>query len=775
MKYLYNQLNMKQILLTAMALGLTLAAFAQPQLTKDNIEEVLKAMTLEEKATLLVGGARAAIVNGVTSGIAAEVPGAAGNTRPIERLGIPGTVLADGPAGLRINPTRQGDSRTYYCTGFPVGTLLASSWDLDMVEEMTRAMGNEVLEYGVDVLLAPGMNIHRNPLCGRNFEYFSEDPLLSGKMAAAYVRGIQSNGVGTSIKHYMANNQETNRNENDARISQRALREIYLKNFEIAVKESDPWTVMSSYNQMNGEYTQQKFDLLTTVLREEWGFRGIVMTDWGNKAGTVKSAKAGNDLMEPGNQNEIDRIIAGVKDGTISQEELDRNVRNMLNYIVRTPHFRGYAYSNAPDLKAHAAVARKAAAESIVLLRNEKETLPLKGDEKVALYGVTSVDFVAGGTGSGNVNKAYVVNMEEAMEAAGFTLDKALKNFYREHKAYNLATRELTAGNGWSTWGGTKLAETPIPAAAIQAEAKANDVAVVVLGRNAGEGADRHQMNDFELTNTERELLQNVSTSFRAQGKRVVVVLNIGGVIETASWKGLADAIVLPWSPGQEGANAVADVLTGKVNPSGKLPMTFPVNFMDHLSSANFPYDYNGQQGGFGWGRRAPRKDVDYTDYAEGIWVGYRHFQTHGVEVSYPFGYGLTYSYFVYSDPKVKATADGFEASVTVTNQGRMAGKEVVQVYVHAPEGGLEKPDQELKAFAKTRLLAPGESQTLTFKVDAYSLASFNEAASAWETAAGVYTVNFGSHIQDLRRSASFKLKAPKSWPVHNVLAPVTE
>ncbi|MBO6062920.1 MAG: glycoside hydrolase family 3 protein, partial [Bacteroidales bacterium] len=503
---------------------------------------------------------------------------------PIERLGIPGTVLADGPAGLRIQPTRQGDSNTYYCTGFPVGTLLASSWDIALVEDVTKAMGNEVLEYGVDVLLAPGMNIHRNPLCGRNFEYFSEDPILSGKMAAAYVRGIQSNGVGTSIKHYMANNQETNRNENDARISQRALREIYLKNFEIAVKESDPWTVMSSYNQMNGEYTQQKFDLLTTVLRDEWGFKGIVMTDWGNKAGTVKSAKAGNDLMEPGNQNEIDRIIAGVQDGSISQAELDRNVRNMLNYIVRTPRFNGYKFSNKPDLKAHAAVARKAAGEAIVLLRNENEALPLKGNEKVALYGISAIDFVAGGTGSGDVNKAYVVNMEDAMKTAGFTLDQTLADYYKAFAAYDKAQTALSGANfGW--FSRRKLAEIAIPTAAIENEAKANDVAVVVLGRNAGEGADRRQIDDFELTTVERELLRDVSTAYHAAGKKVVVVLNIGGVIETASWKNMVDAIVLPWSPGQEGANAVADVLTGKVNPSGKLPMTFPVNFMDHPSS----------------------------------------------------------------------------------------------------------------------------------------------------------------------------------------------
>ena len=386
---------MKKIFLIAAAGMMTLSALAQPQLRKDNIDEVIKAMTLEEKATLLVGGARAVIVDGVPTGTAAKVPGAAGNTRPIERLGIPGTVLADGPAGLRISPTRQNDKNTYYATGFPVGTLLASSWDVDLVTNVTKAMGEEVHEYGVDVLLAPGMNIHRNPLCGRNFEYFSEDPVLSGKMAAAYVNGIQSNDVGVSIKHYAVNNQETNRNEDNARVSERALREIYLKNFEIAVKESAPWTVMSSYNKLNGEYTQQKHDLLTGILRDEWGYKGIVMTDWGNKAGTVKSAWAGNDLMEPGNQNEIDRIVAGVKDGSLKIEDVDRNVRNMLNYIVKTPSFKNYKYSNKPDLKGHAEVARKAAAEAMVLLRNENNTLPIKDAKKVALYGITALDFVA--------------------------------------------------------------------------------------------------------------------------------------------------------------------------------------------------------------------------------------------------------------------------------------------------------------------------------------------------------------------------------------------
>ena len=759
---------MKKSFIIAALLLTGVSALAQPQLRKDNIDEVLAAMTLEEKATLLVGGARAQIVNGVTSGVAAQVPGAAGNTRPIERLGIPGTVLADGPAGLRIQPTRQGTSQTFYCTGFPVGTLLASSWDTALVEQVTTAMGEEVHEYGVDVLLAPGMNIHRNPLCGRNFEYFSEDPLLSGKMAAAYVRGIQSNGVGTSIKHYMANNQETNRNENDARISQRALREIYLKNFEIAVKESDPWTVMSSYNQLNGEYTQQKKDLLTTILRDEWGYKGIVMTDWGSKAGTVKSAWSGNDLMEPGNETEIQRIVAAVKDGSLDIKDVDRNVRNMLNYIVKTPSFAKYKYSNKPDLKAHAQVARQAAGESIVLLRNE-DVLPLKGDEKLALYGISALDFVAGGTGSGDVNKAYVVNMEEAMVNAGFQLDKTLSDYYKAYIAYDKAQTSLS-GTVFSWFMSRKLAEIAIPAAAIANEAKANDVAVVVLGRNAGEGADRKQIDDFELTSVERELLRDVSTAYHAVGKKVVVVLNIGGVIETNSWKNLVDAIVLPWSPGQEGANAVADVLTGKVNPSGKLPMTFPVNFMDHPSSANFPYNYQqAQNTGWGWGQRQPQKDVDYTNYEEGIYVGYRFFSTAKVDVSYPFGFGLSYTSFAYSKPVVKATANGFEASITVTNTGKVAGKEVVELYVTAPEAGLAKPACELKAFAKTRELKPGESQTLKMVVDNYGIASFNDANSAWEAPAGTYKVCFGASVADIRATADYKLKKAQSWKVNDL------
>lgn len=751
------------------------AATAQPKLSSTNIDEIVKAMTLEEKATLCVGGARAAMVEGVTSGLVSEVPGAAGNTRPIARLGVPMTILADGPAGLRISPTRQGQTGTFYCTGFPVGTLLASSWDVDLVEKVTTAMGNEVLEYGVDVLLAPGVNIHRSPLNGRNFEYFSEDPVLSGNMGAAYVNGIQSNGVGTSIKHYAANNQETNRNENDAVISARALREIYLKNFEIAIKKSDPWTVMSSYNKLNGEYTQQSHDLLTKVLREDWGYKGIVMTDWGNKAGTAKAVHAQNDLMEPGNQSEIDRIVAAVKDGSLSEADLDRNVHNMLTYIVKTPHFKQYKFSEKPDLKAHAQVARDAAAESIVLLRNENGTLPMSSDQKVALYGIGSIDFVAGGTGSGNVNKAYVVNMVDGLKNAGFKLDEDLMNYYETYMAYDKAkTKVGQASNagGFMFFGSPKYNEIEVPAAGITNQAKNDDVAIIVIGRNAGEGADRKFVDDFELTTIERELISNVSREFHMAGKKVVAVLNVGGVIETSSWKHLVDAIVLPWSPGQEGANAIADILTGKVNPSGKLPMTFPVSFLDHPSSANFPSNYtrgnNNQMMMWGGNNRpAPKqKDVDYTNYEEGIWVGYRYFETAGLEVSYPFGFGLSYTSFAYSSPVVKAGKDGFTATITVKNTGKVAGKESVQLYVAAPAGGLVKPAMELKSFGKTKLLQPGESQTLTFKVSAYELASFNQDANRWETAAGSYSVKFGASIKDIRATSSYKQAKAQTWAV---------
>ena len=772
---------MKKTLLSLGAVLCTLAAVAQPKLSKDNVDEVLKAMTLEEKATLLVGSGWGSMIAGsLTASDEVLVSGAAGTTRAIPRLGIPQTVLADGPAGIRINPPRPGTSQTFYATGFPVGTVLASTWNTALVQELTTAMGEEVKEYGADVLLAPGMDLHRNPLCGRNFEYFSEDPLLTGKMAAAYVNGIQSNGVGVSSKHFAANDQETNRNENDARVNPRALRELVLKGFEIMVKESDPWTIMSSYNKLNGEYTQQKYDLLTTILRDEWGFKGIVMTDWGNKAGTVKAVHAGNDLMEPGMDNEIERIVAAVKDGSLAIEDVDRNVRNMLNYIVKTPRFQGYKYSNKPDLEAHGKLVRKAAAEGLVLLENNG-VLPVKGPKKVALYGVGSYDFIAGGTGSGNVNKAYVRNIAEGLRVNGFEVNEGLENWYKQYIA--LQKTELannSGGNGGILLGDPVISEMEVPRAYIERLQPQTDIAVLTISRNAGEGGDRKALDgDWTLTGSERQMLQNLADVYHAAGKQVIVVLNIGGVIETASWKQIPDAILLAWTPGQEGGYTVADVISGASYPSGKLPMTFPVNYLDVPSSFNFPYNYSGQQAAnpmasiFGGGQRRLVKDVDYTEYKEGIWVGYRYFQTVGKNVSYPFGYGLGYTTFSYSKPVVKVAKDGtVTASITVTNTGSAAGKESVQLYVAAPAGGLVKPAYELRSFAKTGELKPGASETLTMTVDPYTLASFNEATSAWETAAGDYKVYFGASALDLRANASFKVAKAQSWPVNRVALP---
>ena len=759
----------------ALLLG-SVAMFAQPQLTKDNIDEVVAAMTLEEKATLLVGSGWGSMNAGsMTASATILVPGAAGTTHPVERLGIPATVLADGPAGLRISPRRDNDPNTYFCTGFPVGTVLASMWDTERVEELTTAMGNEVLEYGVDVLLAPGMNLHRNPLCGRNFEYFSEDPFLTGKTAAAYINGIQSNGVGVSVKHFAANNQEVNRMENDSRVSQRALRELYLKGFEIAVKEADPWTVMSSYNKLNGEYTQQSHGLLTTVLRDEWGFDGIVMTDWGTKEGTVKAVNAGNDLMEPGMQIEIDRIIAAVKAGEISQEQLDKNVRNMLTYIVKTPRFNKHQYSNKPEIEAHAKLVREAAPEGMVLLENNG-VLPLQGVKKVALYGTGSYDFIAGGTGSGNVNKPYIRNVAEGLTVNGLEVNPAIQEWYEQYITYSKTSLKNNGGSG-ILLGDPVISEMAISREFIEKMEPVTDIAIFTLSRNAGEGGDRYALDgDWTLTGQERELIQTLADVYHAAGKQFVVVLNIGGVIETASWKHIPDAILLAWTPGQEGGYAVADILCGKANPSGKLPMTFPVSYLDIPSSANFPYCHKNVQRGewdFLWGgKKKQQRCVDYTEYNEGIYVGYRYFQTAGAPVSYPFGYVKSYTTFEYGKPVVKATDKGFTATITVKNTGAVAGKESVQLYVAAPAGGLEKPAFELKGFAKTKELAPGESQTLTIDVCRYTLASFNEANSAWETAAGTYKVMFGANAADIRGTGVYKLKKAESWKVNNVLAP---
>ncbi|NVK92875.1 glycoside hydrolase family 3 C-terminal domain-containing protein [Bacteroides sp. L10-4] len=733
-----------------------------PQLGKSSLDEVIGAMTLEEKAHLVVGTGMAGF-SGDSAVIGATrklVPGAAGTTYSIERLGIPAVVLADGPAGLRIDPTREGDSATYYCTHFPIGTLLASTWNQDLVESVGQSIGNEVLEYGADVLLAPALNIHRNPLCGRNFEYYSEDPVVSGKIAAAYVRGVQSNGVGTSIKHFAVNNQETNRMATDAHVSPRALREIYLKGFEIAVKESAPWTVMSSYNYLNGVYTSENKELQTTMLRDEWGFKGMVMTDWFGGKDAVAQMVAGNDMLQPGLPKQYEAIVKGVQDGALDEAILNQNVKRILEMILQTPRFKGYEYSNKPDLKAHAAVTRQSATEGMVLLKNDNGALPLPADVKnVALFGCTSYDFIAGGTGSGNVNRAYTVSLLDGLKNAGYVVDEALKDSY---EAYLKAEKErLSKVKKEWFMPDERPAEMVVSAQVIREQAAKADVALVTLGRTSGEFLDR-MVADFNLTKEELDMLKAVSGAFHAAGKKVVVVLNIGGVIETASWKSVPDAILCAWQAGQEGGNSVADVLSGKASPSGKLTMTFPVKFEDAASSANFPIDMRVSTDLVNKGeKKNDVKNVDYADYEEDIYVGYRYFDTFGKQVSYPFGYGLSYTAFAYGKAAVKADNGVYAVSVEVKNIGKMAGKEVVQLYVSAPDAAdADKPEKELKAFAKTKELKPGEAVVVTLKVNADDLASYDEAASAWVVTPGNYKFLVGASSRDIRATLEAEVAA---------------
>ena len=752
---------------------------AQPQLRADNIDEVLKAMTLEEKAKLLVGGANNFFGAGAVVGGADLVAGAAGTSPAIPRLGIPATVLTDGPAGVRINPTRKGTDKTFYATAFPIGSCLASTWNTELVGKVGEAIGNETKEYRCDVILGPGMNLHRNPLCGRNFEYYSEDPLLTGKIAAAYINGVQSQGAGVSAKHFAVNSQETDRTSVDERVSQRAARELYLRGFEIAVRESNPWTVMASYNKINGEFSMGNHDLLTKILRDDWGFKGIVMTDWiGIREGlpTTREVHAGNDLMEPGQPAQVDEIIAGVKNGTLDIADVDRNVRRMLEYIVKTPSFHKYPASNAPDFKAHAAITRQSAAEGIVLLKNNG-ILPWKDGsiKTVALFGENSYDFLSGGTGSGCVHPPYVVDMLQGLENAGIKSSATLTDIYRKYIEY--AKVKFQAERHPAKWfqtemmGQQKYPEIGLSPIAINKEVEASDAAIITIGRQAGEGIDRDIDTEFNLIPEERNLIIDVCNAFHQAGKPVIVIINSGSVIETASWSGYPDAILCAWQPGMEGGNSIADLLTGKVNPSGKLTMTWPLAATDHASTNNYPgtmdfYTYEVTRGYVG-----QVAGYDYTNHDEDIYVGYRFFDTFQKDVAYPFGFGLSYTTFELSKPTVKSRGNLVDLNVTVKNTGSVSGKQVVQVYVQAPQGRLEKPAQELKAFAKTRELKPGESQTITMSLLLRDLASFDEANSQWLTEPGTYQFRFGFSSRDIKATLPLALKE-YTEPTSNALAP---
>jgi beta-glucosidase len=727
-----------------------------PQLGKNSIKEVIAAMTLDEKVRMVVGpnysgSTNAASINssvGIIGFTEHQVPGAAGISYAIPRLGIPSLVMADGPAGVRISPIRKGDSiNTYYATGFPVGNLMASTWDPIMVKKVGESFGNEVLEYGIDIILAPGVNIQRNPLNGRNFEYYSEDPLVAGKTATAIIQGIQSNGVGTSLKHLAANNSENKRMKSNSIVSERALREIYLKAFQMTVRDANPWTVMTSYNKLNGTYTAERLDLITNILRNEWKFEGFVVTDWAAGKHYPEQILAGHSLIMPGRLDQINSILKAVSDNKMDESLLDERIEKLLNIVLLSPTFRKYKYSDKPDLVAHAAVSRQAATEGMVLLKNNNQTLPFaKTVHKIAAFGNTSYDLIAGGTGSGDVNKAYIISMAQGLKKADYTLDENLENMYVNYLVDYKAKQPKPKNPGA---GKPQIPELEISKAQIIEQAKNADIAIITIGKIAGEGGDRNLENNYNLMPAEKELIKQVSEAFKSQGKKTVIVLNLGGVIDMADWKDQADAILLAWQPGQEGGYAIADLLTGKVNPSGKLAITFPETYSDVPSSSSFPKSWADQP--------------DSLVYNEGIYVGYRYYDTYKIKPAYEFGFGLSYTQFSFDDLKLSSTKFNGKivATITVKNTGTVAGKEVVQLYISAPAKSIDKPTKELKAYAKTNLLQPGESQTLKLTINAEDLASYIPVKAAWIAEAGEYSVQVGVSSRNIIQSKIFTLAKP--------------
>ena len=542
---------------------------------KSMAESLVAKMTTDEKLNMLVGPGYsidytvgAAVIN--TSDVVNlknDTPGAVGYINGVSNatsgLDIPATILADGPAGIRINkPPKNGDSGTYYTTAFPVGTLLASTWDPEIAKEVGEAAGNEAKEYGIDFWLAPGMNIQRNPLNGRNFEYYSEDPLISGVIASAVVSGTQSEGVGTTIKHFVANNSETNRMKVNNIISPRALREIYLRGFEYAVENAQPWALMTTYNKVNGAYTGQRADLLTGILRNEWGFHGLVMSDWWAGDDSLAMVKAGNDLIQAGGTNlatgeqSLDVLKTAYANGQLSSDIITRDTVHILTQALKTPTHQNYALSNNPDLNAHAKIAKKAAKEGIVLLKNDSSTLPIATSKTIASFGITQINTLKGGSGSGDVISAYVRNIIDGLSNQ-FSVDLNLKAFYESYFAGNKKSAIDAVGTNTII----SCTEPSLSIDEVNTYALANDIAVISIGRMSGEGNDRkNEKGDYLLSDTEQSLIDNVSTAFHNQRKKVVVVLNVTGVIDTSTWKDKVDAILLTYLPGQEAGDAIVSL-----------------------------------------------------------------------------------------------------------------------------------------------------------------------------------------------------------------------
>lgn len=664
-------------------------------------EDLIAKMTLEEKCAILSGGE-------------------AFRTREYKKYGIPKMQFSDGPHGLRLQgegANHLGIGGSLPATCFPTATTVANTWDPELAERMGHALGEECLAEKVDVLLGPGLCIKRSPLCGRDFEYYSEDPYLAGKMAAASVRGIQSTGVSACPKHFAVNQQETRRQASDSVLDDRTLREIYLAGFETVVKESDPMCIMSSYNKVNGTFANDNKWLLTDVLRDEWGFNGAVVTDWGGSNDHAAGVRAGStfEMPTPGLAS-VRELIAAVKAGEVSEADVDARVEEALGLILPTTAATQAAGTEF-DKDAHHELAREVAAQGIVLMKNEagadgtSPLLPLAAGTKVALIGDFAQEPRYQGAGSSLVN---CTKLDKLTDLIGET-DLAYVGFEP----------------GFERLGG----ENESKAMAALDLAKAADVVLMCLGLDEStesEGAERVQM---ALAKNQTDLLARVAEV----NPNVVVILQGGSPVE-CGWVGDAKSILYLALGGQAGASAALDVLTGSVNPSGKLNESWPWKLADTPCADIFP------------------SDDPSAEYREGIFVGYRYYQTAGVDVAFPFGHGLSYTTFTYGDATATPTADGgCEVKLTVTNTGDVAGAEVVEAYVALPDAEVFRPAQELKGFQKV-YLHPGESADVTIALDQRAFSYYNVKTQAWEVEGGTYEVRVGSTSEDIRTTATLEL-----------------
>jgi beta-glucosidase len=664
-------------------------------------DDVLRQLSLPEKASLCLG---------------ADF----WHTAAVERLGIPGVLVSDGPHGLRVQPM-EGDhvglGGSLPATCFPTASSLASTWDVALIEEVGAAIGLEARSQDVAVVLGPGVNIRRSPLCGRNFEYFSEDPYLAGRLGAALVHGIQGQGVGTSVKHFAANNQETDRLRVSADVDERTLREIYLPAFEHIVTTAHPWTVMCAYNRVNGVHASRNRRLLTEVLRDEWGFGGLVVSDWGAVHDRVAAVEAGLDLEMPPNLGVSDAaLVAAVERGELDESVLDDSVRRVLQLVDRA----AARQPADPDVDAHHALARRAAAAGIVLLKNADAVLPLTG-RHVCVVGEFARTPRYQGAGSSQVNPTRVdVPLEELRRAlpdrevtfaAGFLLDEA--------EAHDARSREL--------------ADEAVAAAA------SADVVVAFLGLPPSAESEGFDRTHLDLPAAQTDLLHRLL----AGRTPVVVVLANGSTVQVTPWDEQAAAVVECWLGGQAAGGAIADVLTGAVNPSGRLSETVPLRLQDTPSYLNFP----GEHG--------------HVRYGEGIFVGYRGYDAVARDVAYPFGHGLSYTSFEYRDLSVRAggSPDDVAVEVTVRNVGAVAGTEVVQLYVADPVSSVPRPPRELKGFAAC-VLDPGAETTLSFSLDARDLSYWSTVHGGWVVEGGEFVVEIGASSRDIRLRASVQVDA---------------